>query len=70
MFPEALQEKGQQELYAMLSYGEILRRMKCEPNKKLLETKFEELLKTQQTSIKYKGELYLFCAFLRKAFDF
>jgi len=56
MFPEALQEKGQQELYAMLSYGEILRRMKCEPNKKLLETKFEELLKTQQTNIKYKGK--------------
>ena len=60
IFPEGLTEKGAQELYAMVAYGEIRRRMKSEPNKKILEAKFEELLKTQQTQIKYKGTPYFF----------
>ena len=55
MFPEGLTEAGAQERYAMMAYGEIRRRLKSEPNKKVLEAKFEELLKTQQTLIKHKG---------------
>ena len=55
MYPEGVTEKGTQELYAMMAYGEIRRRMKTEPNKKVLEAKLEELLKTQQTLIKHKG---------------
>ena len=55
MFPDGITEKGAQEWYAMMAYGEIRRRMKSEPNKKVLEAKFEELLKTQQTLIKHKG---------------
>ena len=48
--------QNEKELYAMLAFGEIRRRLKCEPNKKIIENKFEELLKTGNTIIKYKGK--------------
>ena len=42
-----------------MAYGELRRKLKIDPNRKLLELKFEELLKTQQTCIKFKGNKFL-----------
>ena len=58
-FPEKLTDKSGQELYAMMAYGELRRKLKVEPSnhRKILELKFGELVKTQQTCVKFKGKL-------------
>ena len=58
-FPEKLTDKSGQELYAMMAYGELRRKLKVEPSnhRKILELKFGELVKTQQTCVKFKGQL-------------
>lgn len=57
-FPEKLTDKSGQELYAMMAYGELRRKLKVEPSnhRKILELKFGELVKTQQTCVKFKGK--------------
>ena len=57
-FPEKLTDKSGQELYAMMAYGELRRKLKVEPSnhRKILELKFGELMKTQQTCVKFKGQ--------------
>ena len=54
---DKLPDKSGHELYAMMAYGELRRKLKIDPSRKLLELKFEELLKSQQTCIKFKGEI-------------
>jgi len=53
--PKLTDDKTGQELYAMMAYGEFRRKLRTEPTKKMLEMKFEELIRTQQTCIKHKG---------------
>ena len=52
-FPEKLPD---QELYAMIAYGELRRKLKVEPSPEILELKFGELLKTQHTCVEFKGQ--------------
>ena len=57
-FPPKLTDKTGQEMYAMMAYGELRRKLRTEPTKKMLEMKFEELIRSQQTCIKYKGKFF------------
>ena len=71
-FPEKLTDKSGQELYAMMAYGELRRKLKVEPSnhRKILELKFGELVKTQQTCVKFKGQLKALKPTTVKAYNF
>ena len=55
VYPTVLRDKLDQEFYAMTAYAELRKKMQKDPPRKLLESKLEELLKTQQTVVKTKG---------------
>ena len=61
VYPTVLRDKLDQEFYAMTAYAELRKKMQKDPPRKLLESKLEELLKTQQTVVKSRG------TFLRKS---
>ena len=48
VYPTVLRDKLDQEFYAMTAYAELRKKMQKDPPRKLLESKLEELLKTQQ----------------------
>jgi len=56
VYPTVLRDKLDQEFYAMTAYAELRKKMQKDPPRKLLESKLEELLKTQQTVVKTKGK--------------
>ena len=55
VYPTVLRDKLDQEFYAMTAYAELRKKMQKDPPRKLLESKLEELLKTQQTVVKSRG---------------
>ncbi|CBY12883.1 unnamed protein product [Oikopleura dioica] len=56
VYPTVLRDKLDQEFYAMTAYAELRKKMQKDPPRKLLESKLEELLKTQQTVVKSRGK--------------